>query len=191
MLVGDEDGGLDPRLLDLRDPLRLRHVGGIVQLLHGAVGEIDAIDHRRRRGDQVDVEFALEPLADDLEMQQAEKAAAEAEAERGGGLHLVGEARIVEAELADGLAQILEVVGVDREQAAEHDRLRRLEARERLGRRLLLVGDGIADAGVGNLPDRGGEEADLARPQRIPHLLLGAEDADAVDLVGRRRSPSA
>ncbi len=64
-------------------------------------------------------------------MQQAEKAAAEAEAERGGGLHLVGEARIVEAELADRLAQILELARIDREQAAEHHRLRRLEAGER------------------------------------------------------------
>ena len=139
---------------------------------------------RGRGRDQVDVEFALEPLADDLEMQEPEKAAAEAEAERGRGLHLVGEARIVEAELADRLAQILELARIDREQAAEHHRLRRLEAWQRFRRRLLLVGHGIADAGVGDLPDRGGEEADLARPERIPHLLLGAEDTDAVDLVG-------
>ena len=38
------------------------------------------------------------------------------------GLHLVGEARVVEAQLAHGGAQVLEVGGVDREQAAEHHR---------------------------------------------------------------------
>ena len=104
MLVGHEDGGLDPRLLDLGDLLRIGHVGGIVQLLHGAVGHMHAVDDGGRRGDQVDIELALEPLADDLEMQQPEKAAAEAEAERGGGLHLIGEACVVEAELAYRLA---------------------------------------------------------------------------------------
>ena len=183
MLVGHENGGLDPRLLDLGDLLRLGHVGRIVQLLHRAVGEMHAIDDRGRRGDQVDIELALEPLADDLEMQQPEKAAAEAEAERGGGLHLIGEARIVETELGDRLAQILELAGIDREQAAEHHRLRRLEAGEGGRRRALLLGDGVAHAGVRHLPDRGGEEADLARPEPVAHLLLGAEDADAIDLI--------
>src|SRR6185436_17102528 len=148
----------------------------------GAVGEIDAIDDAWRRRDQVDVEFALEPLADDLEMEEPEKAAAEAEAERGRGLHLVGKARVIEAKLADRLAQILELARIDGEQAAKHDWLRRLEAWQRFRRRLLLVGHGIADDGIGDLPDRGGEEADLARPQRIPYLLFGAEDTDAIDL---------
>ena len=78
----------------------------------------------------------------------------------------------------------LELARIDGEQAAKHHGLRRLEARQRFRRRLLLVGHGIADAGIGDLPDRGGEEADLAGPKRVPHLLLGAEDADAVDLVG-------
>ena len=69
-------------------------------------------------------------------MQQPEEAAAEAEAERGGGLHLVGEAGIVEAQLAHGGAQVLEIGGVDREEAAEHHRLHGLEARQRLRRGL-------------------------------------------------------
>ena len=64
-------------------------------------------------------------------MQQAEEPAAEAEAERGAGLHLVGEAGVVQPQAADGGAQVLEVGGVDREEAAEHHRLRRLEAGQR------------------------------------------------------------
>jgi hypothetical protein len=39
------------------------------------------------------------------------------------------------AQLLDGVAQRLEIGGVDREEAAEHHGLRRLEAGERLGRR--------------------------------------------------------
>ena len=96
-----------------------------------AVGQLDLVDDRGRGGDQVEVELALQPLLDDLEVQEAEEAAAEAEAERGRGLHLVGEAGVVQPELADGGAQLLEVGGVDREQAAEHHRLRRVEAGQR------------------------------------------------------------
>ncbi len=145
------------------------------------------IDHRRRGGDEVEVELALQPLLDDLEVQQAEEAAAEAEAERGGGLHLVGEAGVVEPQPAHRRAQLLEVGGVDREEAAEHHRLRRLEARQRFRRRALVVGDGVADAGVGDLLDLRGDEADLAGAELGDLGHLGAEDADAVDLVVRVR----
>ena len=104
------------------------------------------------------------------------------------GLHLVGEAGVVEAQPAHRGAQVLEIGGVDREEAAEHHRLRRLEAGQRRGGRPLVVGDGVADAGVGDLLDLGGDEADLAGAElrRLGHL--GAEDADPVDLVGRVRA---
>ena len=94
-----------------------------------------------------------------------EKAAAEAEAERRGGLHLVGKARVVQAELADRGAEILEIGGVDREEPAEDHRLRRAEAGQRLGGAAAVVGDRVADARVRHLLDRAGEEADLARAE--------------------------
>ena len=65
-------------------------------------------------------------------MEEAEEAAAEAEAEGGAGLHLEAERGVVEAELVEAVAELLEVVGVDREEAAEDDRLDELEAGERL-----------------------------------------------------------
>jgi hypothetical protein len=49
--------------------------------------------------------------------------------------------------------------------------------------RLSVVRDGVADAGVGHLLDRGREEADLARAEFRPVRQLGREHADAVDLV--------
>ena len=48
----------------------------------------DAVGDVRRGLHQVHVLFAFEPLLDDLHVQQAEEAAAEAEAERIGGLRL-------------------------------------------------------------------------------------------------------
>ena len=127
MMVARIHGSCD--LLDLH---RVRHVDRIVdlELLPGA--QLDLVDDRRRGRDQVEIELALEPLLDDLEVEQAEEAAAEAEAERRRRLHLVGEARVVEAKPAHGRAQILELRGVDREQAAEHDRNGGAKAGQRL-----------------------------------------------------------
>src|SRR5579871_3797098 len=98
-------------------------------------------------------------------MEEAEKAAAESEAERCRTLHFEGEARIVEAQLAHCRAQVLEIGGIDRKETAEDDLLRRLEAGERRGAGPFLIGDRIADARIGNFLDLRGDEADLARPQ--------------------------
>ena len=81
-------------------------------------------------------------------------------------------------------AQILEVGGIDRKQAAEHDRDGGTKAGQRRGDRLLVVGDRVADAGVGHLLDRGGEEADLARAEFVGFDALGGEHADSVHFVG-------
>ena len=156
---------------------------GLCSSLIGAVAEQQAVDDAGRGGDEVEVELALQPLLDDLEMQQAEEAAAVAEAERGRGLHLVGEAGVVEAQLADRGAQILEIGGVDREQAAEHHRLRRLEAGQRVRGLAAVLGDGVADAGVGHFLDRAGDEAELAGAELVDIELVGGEDAGALDQV--------
>ena len=77
----------------------------------------------------------------------------------------------------------IEVGGVDREEAAEDDRVRGLEAGEGRGGAVALGGDGVADAGVADLLDRGGEEADLAGAERVGGEHAGAEGADALDAV--------
>ncbi|MND79928.1 hypothetical protein D3C80_716880 [compost metagenome] len=123
------------------------------------------IDDRRSGCDQVEVELALEALLDDFQMQQAEEAAAETETESGRRFHFEREGRIVEAKLAHRRAQVFEIGGIDREETAEHHRLGRLEARQCLRRRLLVFGNGIADAGIGNFLDRAGEETDFARTE--------------------------
>ncbi len=121
------------------DAVGVGQVGGVVELddLRRLVFEceVDFVDDAGRGGDEVEVVFAGQPLLDDLEVEQAEEAAAEAEAERGAGLHLEAERGVVEAQLVEAVAELLEVGGVDREEAAEHDRLDQLEAGEGLRRR--------------------------------------------------------
>ena len=178
IFVGDVDGRLDPRLLDHLDAVGVGHVGRVVQLDHlrrlgPSMAQVDAVDHRRRGRDQVEVIFAGQPLLDDLEVEQAEEAAAEAEAQRGAGLHLEAERGVVEAELVEAVAELLEVGGVDREQAAEHHRLDQLEAGERLRRGALGIGDRVADAGLGDFLDLRGDEADLAGAELVSCSILG------------------
>ena len=98
------------------------------------------VHHGRRGGDQVHVEFALQPLLHDFHVQQAEEAAAEAEAERLRHFRLVLQRGVVQLQLFQRVAQRVVLVRLDREQAGEHLRLHFLEARQRLGRRLARPG---------------------------------------------------
>ncbi len=88
VIIRHHDGRLDPRLFDVVDIGQVGHVGGVVQVLHGAVLHVQLEDHRRRGGDQVDIIFAFQAVADDFKVQQTKEAAAEAETKRGRGFHL-------------------------------------------------------------------------------------------------------
>ena len=90
----------------------------------------------RHRREQLEVVLALEPLAHDVHVQQPEEAAAEAEAERVGGLRLPGERGVVERQLLERVAQLREALGVDREEPAEDHRLDVAVAGQRLARRV-------------------------------------------------------
>src|SRR5699024_9607600 len=89
-LGGHDDGDVDHRFVDLLQ-LAARPVGGVVDVVLGAVLGDDAVVHRRGGGDEVEVELALQAVAGDLHVEQAEEAAAETEAQGDGGLRLPGE----------------------------------------------------------------------------------------------------
>ena len=95
-------------------------------------------------------------------MQQAEEAAAEAEAERAGGLRLVGQRRVVELQPLEGVAQRRVVVAVDRVEPGVDHRVGVLVAAERLGRAVVLAGDGVTDPGLADVLHPGDQVADLA-----------------------------
>jgi hypothetical protein len=63
------------------DPGRVGIVGRVVQLLDLAAGLMDPVDDRGGGDDEVEVELALEPLLHDFQVQEAQKAAAEAQAQ--------------------------------------------------------------------------------------------------------------
>ena len=162
LFVG-EDLGDDDGLFDLLDLGGVGPARGIVDLDDAAVGQGDLVAHAGSGGDEVEVVLALEPLLNDLEMEQAEEAAAEAEAERDGGLGLEGEGRVVEAKLFERVAQHGVLVRVDGVEAGEDHALDVFEAGQRFGAGIFDRGDGVADLGVGYVLDGRDEEADFAR----------------------------
>ena len=87
VVVRHHDRRLDPRLLDVVDHAAGSGMSaGLCSSSIVAVGRWTLVDDRGRGRDQVEVELARQPLLDDLEVQQAEEAAAEAEAQRRRGL---------------------------------------------------------------------------------------------------------
>ena len=86
-------------------------------------------------------------------------------------------------ELLERVAQLRVVVGVDREQAAEHHRLDLAVAGQRLGRRVGLGRQRVADAQLRDVLDAGDHVADLAGA-RAPStgVICGREEADVVDV---------
>ena len=174
---------MNPGLVDALDARGVGHVRRVVERERRAVGQRHAVDHARRRRHEVEAEFALQPLLHDLQVEQAEKAAAEAETQSGRALGIVVEARIVQAELGEALPQPLVVVGIDREEPAEDHRHAWPKARQRRRGGPLHRGDGIAHIAVADILDGGSDESDLAGPEALHQRLLGREHADALDLV--------
>ncbi len=142
------------------------------------------VHHVGRGGDQLQVELSLEAIPGDLQVQQAEEAAPEAEAERAGGLRLVDQRRVVEPQPVQGVAQQREVRAVDREQARVHHRLGVAVTAERLGSGLGGIGHGVADPGLADVLHPGDQVADLADAQALGHHRFGRDDADLEQLVG-------
>jgi hypothetical protein len=162
---------------------RIRHVGGVVQFHHAAVGLEDFIDDARRGGDEIEVEFALQPFLDDLQVQQAQEPAAEAETQSGRRFHLILETGVVEAQFGEAVLEVFELGRIHRVQPAEHDRHTRLETGKRRVAGFAIVGDGVADLAVRHLLDAGDDKAHFARPQRLDIVFLRVKNADLFDLL--------
>ena len=190
-----EDGGLDDGLFDLGDLLEGRQLGGVVDRNLRAIREVHVVAHAGGRDDEVQVKLALQTLLHDLHVEQAQKATAEAEAQGGRGLGLVGKAAVIEPQLLHGVAQVLEVVAGGGEDPGEDDGLDLLEAPQHLrgGPGVVRegVGDGVAHLHVCQLLDAGHQIAHLAHGEGIHLAHLGIEDADLVHAVFAARGHEA
>ena len=183
VVLGHQDGGAADRFAHFLDRRQVRELGRVVDVDDLAVLLHDLEDHRGRGGDQVQVVFALQALLDDLHVQHAEEAATEAEAQGFGAFRLVLQRRVVEGQFLQGVAEVLEIVRADREQARVDLRLDPLEARQDLDVRRVVQGQRIAHRRAVDILDTGDDEAHLARLQVDGLGVLRSEYPDAVHLV--------
>src|SRR5262249_36510011 len=135
--------------------------GRVVDVDLFAVAQVDLVLDGRRRRDQIQAKLTLEPLLDDLHVQQAEEAAPKAEAEGSRALRLVDEGSIITLQRLQRLLQLLAIVRVARKEAGEDHRLHRPVTRQRRLRSMNRVGDGVPHARVRYVLDGSGEIPDL------------------------------
>src|SRR3954465_10183795 len=141
-------------------PGRSGHGARRVDLELLSFGQRDLEADGRHRREQVEVVLALEALAHDVHVQQPEDPDAEAEAERVARLGLPGQRRVVQRELLQRVAEVGVVVGVDREDAAEHHRFALAVAGNRLRGLARLRRERVADAQLRDVLDAGDEVPD-------------------------------
>ncbi len=153
---------------------------GSFQQGHRPVGHVDVVLHRRHGGDQVEAELPLQTFSYDLHVEQAEKAAAEAEAQRGGGLWFVLQTCVIELQLFQRVPEALVLFRVGGIDAGKHHRLDFAIAGQELGGAFVGVENGVTGTGVGDAPQVGDDVADLTRLQHVRPPLTELEIADLV-----------
>ncbi len=161
----------------------IRQLRRAVDLLHHAVRGGHAVENARRRRDEIHAEFPLEPLLDDLHVEQSQEPAPEPESERRGRLGLEEERGVVEPQLLERVAQLRILASLDRIEPGEHHRLAHLEPGERFRGPPRRLGDGVADLRVGDGLDPGEDEPDLADAELGRNGRLWRERADLIDVV--------
>ena len=127
--------------------------------------------HRRSRDDQAQVKFSLQSLLNHVQVKQAEEPTAKSEAERRRTIFFVGECRVIDRQLIQGLGKIRVLVRAHRIDRRKHDLLGFLIARNWLGRRVIEMRDRIADLNVPDTFHSGDDIADIPDAE----LIFGIE----------------
>ena len=137
-------------------------------------------------GDKVEVKFALQPLLNDLHVQHAEEAAAEAEAQRHGGLGLKGQRGVVELQFFQRVAKIRVFAAVLGVNAAVDHRPHLAVAGQRLRRGVFHARHRVADLRFVHVLDARGEVADLAGLELLGRLQTQRTHQAALEHLERR-----
>ena len=171
-LRGSQDRRVDDGFAHLGD-LALGELARVVDAHLGTVFGDDAIDDVRGGRDEVQVELALKPLSDDLQVQQPQEPTAESKAQSRRGLRLESKRRVVELKALQRVTQIREVRAIDRVDAGKDHRVRVAVSGEGLGRATHLAGNGVADAGLTHVLHARDQIAHLAGTNAFFRLWFG------------------
>ena len=173
----------DVGFLDLVDLCHLGQSRGVVHLDHVALRRGDAVRHVGHGRDDVHVEFAVQPLLNDLHVQQPEESAAEPESERQRAFRLERERSVVELQFFERRAQVLVLVGLHRVDAREDHRLHVLESGDGLFGGVGHRGDRVADLHVRRGLDPRADIPHVSGPDLLSGLHLEFQHAYFVGVV--------
>src|SRR5208337_31461 len=181
--VAGDDHGLNDGFFDLADVAGIGEFRGAVDFYDCFADAGDAITHAGRSGNQVQAEFALQPLLHNLHVQQTQETAAITKAEGDGVFRLVEKRSVIQFQFAERIAQRLVVIGQHGKQPSEDHRLDGFKAGKRR-RAAARFDDGVAHARVGHLLDVGDDEADVAGFEFLKRDGFGSERTELFDFVG-------
>src|SRR5438105_850458 len=178
-----EDAGFDVGLLDAVHLRTMRQQARVFDQLHGAVGAVDVVFDVRNRADEIEVELALEPLAHDFHVQQAEEPAAKSETQGDRRLGFVMQRRVIQLQLGERVAELLILLGVGRIESREDHRLDIAIAGQQCDVTVLGIEHRIARPDLPHAAHVRHEVADFAGLELLRGLVAELEVADFVDLV--------
>ena len=187
LLDRHEEVGPHDRLEKLVDLPGVGHIlrVGDVDRLAGRL--LDPVGDVGRGLDKVEVVLLLQPLLDDLHVEEPKEATAEAEAEGLAALRGVFERGIVDRQLFQRVAEFFEVLPFARIEAAVNHPLRRLVARHGCSGMVTRDRHGVADVHLLDVLDVAHQVAHLARRERLAGPPLRDELAEFEHLVGCAR----
>ncbi len=167
VVLGHDNRSIYVRLLHVVNDGGVRKERGVIHHLHLAVSAEHLVNYVRRSGNQAQVIFTLQALLDNIHMQKAQKAAAEAKAQGGRGFRLKHQRGIIELQLFQGITQIIVIRIFNRIQAAVHHRRSLAVAWQCLRRGVLRISYSVAHACILNVLDAGSKKAYLALLQLV------------------------
>ena len=175
---GSENARLYHGFLSHLNKSRVGIVGGIVDILHLAVGHSDLVDNGGGCGYEVKVVLSLKALLYYLHVEESEEAAAESEAQCHGGLGLERKRCVIELELFQCVAEVAVLGAVSRIDTREHHWVYLAVTGKRLIAGKFVIGDGITHLSIAYALDGSGDIAYLACFETaVVHKVCGVHEA--------------
>jgi|GEM_PF-2626242 len=177
-VVGNVNGGLDRRFLDLRERAGIGHVDGIIDFQHGAAVFDHAIDDAGIGRNDIHIVLAANALLDDFHVQKPEKTATKAKSEGDRAFRRIHKGGIVEPQTAERSLEFFVIRSVHRIQTAKDHGPNFLVSRQHFGGRFVRERNGVARFDVGRILDARNHVTDVARAKCVHFQHLGGEHAD-------------
>ena len=153
------------------------HLGHVALLVIHVVGDVG------HRGNHLHVELAAQSLLHDFHVQQPQETATESKSQRHTRLGREGERGIVELQLLERGAQVLEILGLDGIHTSKHHGLHFLKSLDGTLTRALHMGNGVAHTHFHRVLDARNDVAHIAGTQLVARRECQFEHTHLIDVI--------